>query len=34
MELDLQYVDNWSLAMDMDIMLKTIPAVLRGNGAS
>jgi len=34
MELDLEYVDNWSLAMDMDIMLKTIPAVLRGNGAS
>jgi len=34
MELDLEYVDNWSMAMDMDIMLKTIPAVLRGNGAS
>jgi len=34
MELDLQYVDNWSLSMDFDILLKTIPAVLRGNGAS
>jgi exopolysaccharide biosynthesis polyprenyl glycosylphosphotransferase len=34
MELDLQYVDNWSLAMDFDILLKTVPAVLRGNGAS
>jgi lipopolysaccharide/colanic/teichoic acid biosynthesis glycosyltransferase len=34
MELDLQYIDNWSLAMDFDIMLKTVPAVLRGNGAS
>jgi exopolysaccharide biosynthesis polyprenyl glycosylphosphotransferase len=34
MELDLEYVDNWSLSLDVDIMLKTIPAVLRGNGAS
>jgi len=34
MELDLQYIDNWSLAMDVDILLKTVPAVLRGNGAS
>jgi exopolysaccharide biosynthesis polyprenyl glycosylphosphotransferase len=34
MELDLQYVDNWSLSMDFDILLKTVPAVLRGNGAS
>ena len=34
MELDLQYIDNWSLAMDFDILLKTVPAVLRGNGAS
>jgi exopolysaccharide biosynthesis polyprenyl glycosylphosphotransferase len=34
MELDLQYIDNWSLSMDFDILLKTVPAVLRGNGAS
>lgn len=34
MELDLQYIDNWSLALDLDILLKTVPAVLRGNGAS
>jgi lipopolysaccharide/colanic/teichoic acid biosynthesis glycosyltransferase len=34
MELDLQYVDNWSLSMDFDILLKTLPAVLRGTGAS
>jgi lipopolysaccharide/colanic/teichoic acid biosynthesis glycosyltransferase len=34
MELDLQYIDNWSLALDFDILLKTVPAVLRGTGAS
>jgi exopolysaccharide biosynthesis polyprenyl glycosylphosphotransferase len=34
MELDLQYIDNWSLSLDFDIMFKTIPAVLRGTGAS
>jgi lipopolysaccharide/colanic/teichoic acid biosynthesis glycosyltransferase len=34
MELDLQYIDNWSLAMDFDILLKTVPAVFKGNGAS
>ncbi len=34
MELDLQYVDNWSLALDFDILLKTVPAVLKGTGAS
>jgi exopolysaccharide biosynthesis polyprenyl glycosylphosphotransferase len=34
MELDLEYIDNWSLSMDFDIMLKTVPAVLRGHGAS
>lgn len=34
MELDLQYIDNWSLKLDFEILLKTIPAVLRGSGAS
>ncbi len=33
MQLDLQYVDNWSLATDLLILIKTIPAVLRGKGA-
>jgi len=33
MELDLEYVDNWSLWMDFRIMAKTIPVVLRGIGA-
>jgi exopolysaccharide biosynthesis polyprenyl glycosylphosphotransferase len=34
MELDLAYIDNWSLALDLKILLKTIPAVLGGRGAS
>ena len=33
-ELDLEYIDNWSLALDAQILLKTIPAVLSGNGAT
>jgi exopolysaccharide biosynthesis polyprenyl glycosylphosphotransferase len=32
--LDLQYIDNWSLALDFTILARTIPAVLRGTGAS
>ncbi len=31
--LDMQYIDNWSLAMDLKILAKTIPAVLSGHGA-
>ncbi len=34
MKLDLQYIDNWSLGMDLKIILKTIPVVLFGYGAS
>ncbi len=34
MELDLQYIDNWSLKLDLKIFLKTIPAVLLGRGAA
>jgi lipopolysaccharide/colanic/teichoic acid biosynthesis glycosyltransferase len=34
MELDLEYIDNWSLQTDFEILLKTIPAVIRGSGAS
>jgi exopolysaccharide biosynthesis polyprenyl glycosylphosphotransferase len=34
MELDLQYIDKWSLLLDFKILLKTIPAVLRGSGAA
>jgi exopolysaccharide biosynthesis polyprenyl glycosylphosphotransferase len=31
--LDLYYIQNWSLALDIDIMLKTVGVVLRGKGA-
>ena len=34
MELDLEYIDNWSLALDWKVLLKTIPVVLLGRGAS
>lgn len=33
MNLDLEYIDNWSLKLDLYILLKTIPAVLFGKGA-
>ncbi len=32
--LDLAYIDQWSLWLDLKIMLKTIPAVLSAKGAS
>ncbi|HYC62559.1 MAG TPA: sugar transferase [Thermoanaerobaculia bacterium] len=34
MKLDLQYIDNWSPSLDFKILLRTIPAVLSGKGAS
>jgi exopolysaccharide biosynthesis polyprenyl glycosylphosphotransferase len=33
-ELDLEYIDGWSLALDTKILFKTVPAVLKGRGAS
>lgn len=32
-EMDLRYIDNWSLWLDFKILLKTIPAVFSGRGA-
>jgi exopolysaccharide biosynthesis polyprenyl glycosylphosphotransferase len=34
MELDLAYIDNWSLGLDLKILLKTVTAVLGARGAS
>jgi lipopolysaccharide/colanic/teichoic acid biosynthesis glycosyltransferase len=34
MELDLEYIDKWSLLLDLSILIRTIPAVLKGSGAS
>jgi lipopolysaccharide/colanic/teichoic acid biosynthesis glycosyltransferase len=33
MRLDMEYIDSWSLFLDVKIMLKTIPAVLQQRGA-
>lgn len=34
MELDLEYIDSWTPLLDFKILLKTIPVVLTGRGAS
>ena len=34
MELDIQYIDKWSLWLDFKILARTVPAVLRGTGAA
>jgi exopolysaccharide biosynthesis polyprenyl glycosylphosphotransferase len=31
--LDLRYVENWSFALDLQILWKTIPVMMRGSGA-
>jgi exopolysaccharide biosynthesis polyprenyl glycosylphosphotransferase len=33
-KLDLAYIDSWSLGLDLLLLLRTIPAVLSGRGAS
>ena len=32
--LDLQYIDQWSLLLDCKILLRTVPVVLKGTGAT
>ncbi len=34
MQMDLHYIDNWSLWLDTKILARTVPAVMKGNGAS
>jgi exopolysaccharide biosynthesis polyprenyl glycosylphosphotransferase len=34
MYLDMQYIDHWSLGQDFNLILKTVPVVLTGRGAS
>ena len=34
MKLDMQYIDSWSLELDWQIILRTIPQVLTGSGAN
>ena len=34
MDLDLRYIDQWSLSLDFRILLQTVPAVLKGRGAA
>jgi exopolysaccharide biosynthesis polyprenyl glycosylphosphotransferase len=34
MVLDMQYIDHWSLAQDMNLIFRTVPVVITGRGAS
>lgn len=34
MKLDMEYIDRWSFWMDLKILARTVPAVLRGGGAA
>ncbi len=33
MEMDLEYIDRWSLWLDLSILARTMPAVLKRQGA-
>ena len=32
MKLDLEYIDRWSVSLDLKIIVKTIPVMLKGTG--
>jgi lipopolysaccharide/colanic/teichoic acid biosynthesis glycosyltransferase len=32
-KLDMKYIHNWSISMDLKILFRTIPAVMKGDGA-
>ena len=32
MELDMAYIDRWSLWLDMKVIVRTLGTVMRGNG--
>ena len=34
MELDMEYIDKWSIWLDIQILARTIPAVIKGTGAA
>ena len=34
LRLDLEYIERWSLGLDLEILARTVPAVLSGRGAS
>jgi lipopolysaccharide/colanic/teichoic acid biosynthesis glycosyltransferase len=34
MQLDLEYIDRWSLGLDASILIRTIPAIVSTRGAS
>jgi lipopolysaccharide/colanic/teichoic acid biosynthesis glycosyltransferase len=33
MQLDMEYIDHWTLWLDFKILAQTIPAVIKGRGA-
>jgi lipopolysaccharide/colanic/teichoic acid biosynthesis glycosyltransferase len=34
MQMDREYIENWSIWLDLEILVKTVPVVLLGRGAS
>ena len=32
MALDLEYIENWNLWLDLGILLRTVPVVIKGSG--